>query len=73
LESDTWLSRSYQRKIPEVRRFGGSGLQVLQKDAGPGTDFYAVAQGRVSITPLDIDLTAHRLLNDVEQWLKSPS
>ena len=43
------------------------------KDAGPGTDFYAVAQGRVSITPLDIDLTAHRLLNDVEQWLKSPS
>ncbi|NCV59298.1 MAG: 5'/3'-nucleotidase SurE, partial [Betaproteobacteria bacterium] len=30
------------------------------KDAGPGTDFYALAQGLVSITPLDIDLTAHR-------------
>jgi 5'-nucleotidase len=43
------------------------------KDAGPGTDFYALAQGRVSITPLNIDLTAHRLLSDVEQWLRSPS
>jgi 5'-nucleotidase len=29
------------------------------KDAGPGTDFHATAQGEVSITPLQIDLT-HR-------------
>jgi 5'-nucleotidase len=27
------------------------------KDAGPGTDFHATANGRVSITPLRIDLT----------------
>jgi 5'-nucleotidase len=27
------------------------------KDAGPGTDFHAVAQGAVSLTPLQIDLT----------------
>lgn len=27
------------------------------RDAGPGTDFHAVAAGRVSITPLQIDLT----------------
>ena len=29
------------------------------KDAGEGTDFYAISQGKVSITPLQIDLTAH--------------
>jgi 5'-nucleotidase len=27
------------------------------KDAGEGTDFHAVASGRVSVTPLQIDLT----------------
>src|SRR5690606_28361804 len=26
-------------------------------DAGPGTDFHAVQQGRVSVTPLRLDLT----------------
>ncbi|MFP5393340.1 MAG: 5'/3'-nucleotidase SurE [Gammaproteobacteria bacterium] len=29
------------------------------KDAGPGTDFHATAQGAISVTPLQIDLT-HR-------------
>jgi 5'-nucleotidase len=29
------------------------------KDAGEGTDFYAVSHGLVSLTPLQIDLT-HR-------------
>jgi len=39
------------------------------KDAGPGTDFHALSEGRVSITPLDIDLTAHRQLETLVQWL----
>ena len=29
----------------------------LAKEAGPGTDFYAITQGRVSISPLKADLT----------------
>ncbi|MBM3379610.1 MAG: 5'/3'-nucleotidase SurE [Betaproteobacteria bacterium] len=39
------------------------------KDAGPGTDFHALSEGRASITPLDIDLTAHRQLGALAQWL----
>jgi 5'-nucleotidase len=39
------------------------------KDAGPGTDFHAVASGQVSITPLDIDLTARTLSDPTRQWL----
>lgn len=31
-------------------------------DAGPGTDFYAIEQGRVSITPIQIDMTLHSML-----------
>jgi 5'-nucleotidase len=32
------------------------------REAGAGTDFHAVAQGRVSITPLQVDLTDHASL-----------
>ncbi|MFN3883672.1 MAG: 5'/3'-nucleotidase SurE [Rhodocyclaceae bacterium] len=38
-------------------------------DAGPGTDFHAVAQNRVSITPLQIDLTHAAQLGRVREWL----
>ena len=38
------------------------------KEAGPGTDFHAVAEGWVSITPLDIDLTGTRQLETVRGW-----
>lgn len=40
------------------------------KDAGPGTDFHAVANGHVSITPLQIDLTHSAQLAALEQGLK---
>jgi 5'-nucleotidase len=38
-------------------------------DAGEGTDFHAVAQGFVSVTPLQIDLTRHGALDAVQGWL----
>jgi 5'-nucleotidase len=38
-------------------------------EAGPGTDFHAVAQGRVSITPLQMDLTHFEQLDAVRGWL----
>jgi 5'-nucleotidase len=38
-------------------------------DAGPGTDFHAVANGYVSVTPLQIDLTRHAAIDDIGQWL----
>ena len=38
-------------------------------DAGPGTDFNAVEQGRVSITPLQIDLTHKEQLSVIHHWL----
>lgn len=31
-------------------------------DAGPGTDFHAIEQGRVSITPIQMDMTRHSAL-----------
>ncbi|WP_310446143.1 5'/3'-nucleotidase SurE [Thiobacillus sp.] len=39
-------------------------------DAGTGTDFFAVAQGQVSITPLQMDLTRYNQMDSVNAWLK---
>jgi 5'-nucleotidase len=39
-------------------------------DAGEGTDFAAIAAGCVSITPLQVDLTRHAALADVDEWLR---
>ncbi len=38
-------------------------------DAGNGTDFDAVAQGWVSLTPLQVDLTHFQQLDPLQQWL----
>ncbi len=39
------------------------------QDEGPGTDFHAVANRRVSVTPLQVDLTFHGQLALVKDWL----
>lgn len=39
------------------------------QDAGPGTDFHAVEQGRVSVTPLRFDLTDHQGIGRLGKWL----
>lgn len=39
------------------------------REAGEGTDFHATAQGRVSITPLQVDLTEHAALGVWRQRL----
>jgi 5'-nucleotidase len=41
------------------------------QDAGPGTDFHAVAAGLVSVTPLQVDLTQHAQLPRVADWLRA--
>lgn len=38
-------------------------------DAGEGTDFHAVANGYASITPLQIDMSAYKSMDRLQQWL----
>jgi 5'-nucleotidase len=38
-------------------------------DAGPGTDFHAVENARVSVTPLRMDLTHSAQLSRAKEWL----
>ncbi len=41
-----------------------------EQDAGPETDFYAVRNGYVSVTPLSVDMTRHSALEDTRRWLQ---
>jgi 5'-nucleotidase len=47
------------------------GAAGAAQDAGPGTDFHAMAGDRVSITPLQIDLTHAQQIPAVKGWLAS--
>jgi len=38
------------------------------EDVGEGTDFHAISEGYVSVTPLKIDLTDHEALEKVSHW-----
>lgn len=40
------------------------------QDAGPGTDFHAIARGAVSITPIQVDLTRYDAIDKVAGWLQ---
>ena len=46
------------------------GPLAKEDDAGPGTDFYAIANGYVSITPITVDLTAHHRIEKLTKWAK---
>lgn len=51
------------RPIYWIGRAGG------EADAGPGTDFYAVANHWVSVSPIKIDLTQHDAVAGIGEWV----
>jgi 5'-nucleotidase len=48
---------------------GGAGPA---KEGGEGTDFHATSQGRISVTPLQVDLTDHASLQAWSGMLAAP-
>jgi 5'-nucleotidase len=55
-------------KDPSGKEYFWIGGGATQWNAPEGTDFWAVDNGYVSITPLHLDLTNYRLLGDVDGW-----
>ncbi|WP_426369840.1 5'/3'-nucleotidase SurE [Pseudocolwellia sp. HL-MZ7] len=42
-------------------------------DAGEGTDFHAIANNYASITPLTVDMTAHKSIGTMAKWVNELS
>lgn len=59
------LTRAVDPNGREYFWIGGGGVEWVIED---GTDFDAVNNGYVSVTPLHLDLTNYRLLANVESW-----
>lgn len=58
---------------PRGRKIYWIGQPGPEQDAGPGTDFHAVNQGFVSITPLHIDLTHYKVFDQLSGWVQELS
>ncbi len=58
-----------ETKDPKGRPVFWVGAAGAGQDAGEGTDFHAVENGLVSVTPLQIDLTHHAALASIARWL----
>jgi 5'-nucleotidase len=54
---------------PRGRTIYWVGPAGAEQDAGPGTDFHAVREGYVSVSPLQVDLTRHSALDAIDAWL----
>lgn len=54
---------------PRGREIYWVGPPGVEQDAGPGTDFFAVQNGYVSVTPLQLDLTRYDRIETVGHWL----
>ena len=55
---------------PRGRDIYWVGPPGAEQDAGPGTDFHAVRNGFVSVTPIQVDLTRHDSIESIRHWLK---
>ncbi|ASQ45651.1 5'/3'-nucleotidase SurE [Legionella clemsonensis] len=56
---------------PRGRPIYWIGPPGMEADAGPGTDFYAINQCYVSITPLQLDLTHYKVFDQLSAWVET--
>ncbi len=60
-----------QLKTPRNETVYWVGAAGQPNDGGEGTDFYAVANHYVSISPIQVDLTKHAQLAEIKDWLST--
>lgn len=58
-----------QLKTPRNEIVYWVGAAGKPNDGGEGTDFYAVANNQVSISPIQVDLTKYSQIQEINDWL----
>ena len=58
-----------EARDPRNKKIYWVGPPGAQQDAGEGTDFYALDNQYISVTPLQVDLTNHQRLGLMDAWL----
>ncbi len=57
-----------QELDPRGRKIYWIGPAGPEADAGEGTDFHAIKNGFVSITPMQVDMTKYSAIDAIKQW-----
>jgi 5'-nucleotidase len=63
-----YFSQLIERVDPFGRKYYWIGGDEPGGQGEPGTDLAAVAAGRISVTPIHLDLTNHRLMDQLRAW-----
>jgi 5'-nucleotidase len=60
-----------EQKDPRGHLVYWVGPAGAEADAGPGTDFHAIRNNKVSITPLQVDFTDYGAFESLSEWVKN--
>ncbi|MFZ4854969.1 MAG: 5'/3'-nucleotidase SurE [Desulfuromonadaceae bacterium] len=64
----SFIGKIIDKTDPRGRKYFWLGGEESHLTDEPGTDFHAINNGHVSITPLHIDLTNHKSLSILSKW-----
>jgi 5'-nucleotidase len=64
----TYRDQLIERLDPYGNPYYWVGGPAVNEDAEPGTDVAAMRAGKISITPIHLDMTNHKLIDDLVTW-----
>jgi 5'-nucleotidase len=64
----TYRDRLIERLDPYGDPYYWLGGPAVTAEAEPGTDVHAIANGKISVTPIMLDMTDHRLRDELTSW-----
>ena len=64
----TYRDQLIERLDPYGNPYYWVGGPSVNEDALPGTDVAAMRAGKISVTPIMLDMTNHKLIDDLETW-----
>ena len=64
----TYRDQLIERLDPYGNPYYWVGGPAVSEDSEPGTDVAAMRAGKISVTPIMLDMTNHRLLDDLATW-----
>jgi 5'-nucleotidase len=64
----TYRDTLVERLDPYGNPYYWVGGPAMNEDAEPGTDVAAVRAGKISVTPISLDMTDHALIEQLASW-----
>jgi 5'-nucleotidase len=63
-----WMEKFDKRKTPQGRDYFWLTGEFVNQDKGEDTDEWALANGYISVVPVQFDLTAHHAIQQLNTW-----